>query len=156
MGYLVEKVAYLRGLAEGMKLDENTNEGKMISKILDVLEELSSNFEDVSDEMLETEARIDELEECVDDIFEELDEECDCCHCDDEDDDDDFFDDLDDEDLDDLDFYEILCPHCNEKVYFDEDMIENDNLICPNCREEIKIEICDDDDCNCGCGCEEE
>ena len=155
MGYLVEKVAYLRGLAEGMQIDEKTNEGKMIAKILDVLEELSSNFEDMSDELLEAESRIDDLEECLDDICEELDGEC-SCGCED-DDDDDFFDELDDEDLEDLDFYEILCPHCNEKVYFDEDMIENDNLVCPNCKEEIEIEICGDGcDCGCDCGCEEE
>lgn len=149
MGYLVEKVSYLRGLAEGMQIDEKTNEGKMIAKILDVLEELSSNFEDMSDEVLETESRIDDLEECMDSLCDELDGECSCCG--EEDDDDDFFDELDDEDLEDLDFYEILCPHCHEKVYFDEDMIENDNLVCPNCREEIKIEICGEDGCDCGC-----
>lgn len=148
MGYLVEKVAYLRGLAEGMKIEDNTNEGKMILKILDVLEELSSNFEDMSDELLESESRIDELEEYVDDLSD--DNRCNCA----EDDDDDFFDELDDEDLEDLDFYEIVCPHCKEKVYFDEDMIENDNLICPNCKEEIKIEICGDG-CDCGCAHEE-
>lgn len=151
MGYLIEKVAYLRGLAEGMKVDEKTNEGKMITKILDVLEELSSNFEDLSDEVLEGEARIDELEECFDDLCEELDGEC-GCGCEHEDDDD-FFDELDDEDLEDLDFYEIVCPHCKEKVYFDEDMIENDNLVCPNCKEEIEIEICGDG-CECGCDCD--
>ena len=149
MGYLVERVAYLRGLAEGMKIDEKTNEGKMITKILDVLEELSANFEDLSDEVLENEARVDELEECFDELCEELDEEC-GCGC--EDDDDDFFDELDDEDLEDLDFYEIVCPHCNEKVYFDEDMID-DSLICPNCNEEIEIEF--DCDCGCDCGCED-
>ena len=81
MGYLVEKVAYLRGLAEGMKIDDKTNEGKMIGKILEVLEELSANFEDLSDEVLEGEARIDELEECFDELCEELDEGCDCDCC---------------------------------------------------------------------------
>lgn len=155
MGYLVERVAYLRGLAEGMKIDEKTDEGKMISKILDVLEDLSTNFEDLSDEVLENEARIDELEEFADEISEELDadydcdcdSECGCGCCDDEDDDDeDFFDELSDEDLDDLAFYEVICPHCSEKVYFDEDMIEDENLVCPNCKEEIEIEFEDEDE----------
>ncbi|MBR5156905.1 MAG: zinc ribbon domain-containing protein [Clostridia bacterium] len=152
MGYLVEQVAYLRGLAEGMQLDEKTNEGKMIAKILDVLEDISANFEDLSDDVLESEARLDELEECFDELCEEL-EDCDCgCDCDD-DDIDDFLDELDDEDLEDLDFYEILCPHCEEKVYFDEDMIDAEALICPNCKEEIEIEICGDG-CDC-CDCED-
>ncbi|MBQ3225964.1 MAG: zinc ribbon domain-containing protein [Clostridia bacterium] len=155
MGYLVEKVAYLRGLAEGMKIDEKTNEGKMIGKILEVLEELSANFEDLSDEVLEGEARIDELEECFDELCEELDEGCDCDCCGgDDDDDDDFFDELDDEDFDDVDFYETVCTHCGEKIYFDEDMIEDDGLICPNCDKEIKFDL-DGCDCGCDCGCED-
>lgn len=154
MGYLVERVAYLRGLAEGMKIDEKTNEGKMISKILDVLEDLSANFEDLSDEILENEARIDELEDFADEISEvfddafdyDCDSECGCGCCDDDDDDvSDFFDELSDEDLDDLAFYDVICPHCNEKVYFDEDMIEDDNLTCPNCKEEITITLEDEE-----------
>ena len=32
MAYLSEKVAYLKGLAEGMKLDDTKNEGKMLLK----------------------------------------------------------------------------------------------------------------------------
>ncbi len=153
MGYLTEKVAYLRGLAEGLKVDEQTNEGKMIVKILDILEELSSNFEDLSSEVLEGEARIDELESFADDMMEEL-GGCSCgddCSCHGEDDDeDDFFSDLDDEDLEDFEFYEVVCPHCNEKVYFDEDMIKDDHLACPNCKKEIEIEFEEDDDKNGG------
>ena len=38
MAYLSEQVAYLRGLADGMKIDDSTNEGKLLLKIVDVLE----------------------------------------------------------------------------------------------------------------------
>ena len=128
-----------------MNIDDKTNEGKMIVKILDVLDEISSNFEELSDEVLESASRIDELEELTGEIADELDGECgDGCSCgghSDDDDDDDFFDELDDEDLEDLEFYEVVCPHCNEKVYFDEEMIDSDNLVCPNCKEEIEIEF---------------
>ena len=31
-----EKVSYIKGLAEGLKVDESTNEGKVITAILDV------------------------------------------------------------------------------------------------------------------------
>lgn len=35
-----EKVSYIKGLAEGLKVDESTNEGKVITAILDVLGEM--------------------------------------------------------------------------------------------------------------------
>ena len=44
--------------------------------------------------------------------------------------------------LDEDDFIEVVCPHCGETVYFDEDMIDSDDgLICPNCNETIEFEI---------------
>ncbi len=139
MGYLSEQVAYLKGLAEGMKIDTSTNEGKLLVNIIDVLDEIASNMEDLNEEMIESEARIDELEDFSADILEELDG-CDCdecdCDCDDCDCDCEY-----DEDEEDLDFYEVECPNCKEKVYFDEDMIADDELFCPNCEEKIEIEF---------------
>lgn len=151
MGYLSEQVAYLKGLAEGMKVDEKSDEGKVLSKMLDILGEMASNFEDLSDEMLENSSRIDSLEELTDDMAADLDEclgECgEGCSCGGHgEEEEDFFDELDDEDLEDLDFYEIVCPNCHEKVYFDEDMIDEKNLVCPNCKERIEIEITDDEE----------
>ena len=151
MGYLAEKVAYLKGLAEGMKVDADTAEGKMIVKILDVLEEMSENIEGLTEEVTDNEERLDDLEDFADEVFEILYDDghgdgcscghdCDCdCDCDDEDDEYDFLDDYD-EDGDDPEFYEVVCPHCDEKVYFDEDMIDDGNLFCPNCQSEIHLE----------------
>ena len=51
-----------------------------------------------------------------------------------------------DEDEEDLDFYEVECPTCKEKVYFDEDMLGEDELNCPNCGEVIEIEFDEDFD----------
>ena len=141
MGYLTEKVAYLKGLADGMKIDDATNEGKLFSNILEVLDEIASRLEDLNEEVIESEARIDELEEFSADLLDELDD-CDCDDCDCE----------YDEDEEDLDFYEVECPNCKEKVYFDEDMLEDDELYCPNCEEKIEIEFdCDCEDCCCDC-----
>ena len=92
MGYLLEKVAYLQGLAEGMKIDETTNEGKLFLNILDVLDEMASSIEDLSEEVIKSEARIDELEDISADLLDELDAcdcdcdeddcDCGCCDCD--------------------------------------------------------------------------
>ena len=38
---VTEKVAYLKGLAEGMAIDENSKEGKLLKAITDVLADLA-------------------------------------------------------------------------------------------------------------------
>ena len=139
MAYLSEQAAYLRGLAEGMEIDGTKNEGKLLLKIIDVLEELAATVEDIDAESADNAERLDDVEDCLDDICEDLYDDCDCdCDCD--------CDDLEDYDDEDLDFYEVECPSCNEKVYFDEDMIDDEILVCPNCNEKIEIEFEEDDE----------
>jgi len=108
MGYLSEKAAYLKGLAEGLNVDENKSEGKLLVKIIEALEEFAATIEDNSDAVEACEERVDELEDFADDLMEGFSEccgddheGCDCCDC-------------DDEDYDDEEFYEVECPHCNE------------------------------------------
>ena len=40
-----EKVAYLKGLMEGLNIDEQTNEGKLFTAIVDVLDEIALEIE---------------------------------------------------------------------------------------------------------------
>ena len=114
---ICEKVAYIKGLAEGLALDDSTKEGKVLAAIIDVLG-------DITNEICEIEDGCDELMEQLDAVDEDLsnvedvvygDDDCDCC--------DDDCDCCDDEDL-----YEIECPACHDTVYLDEDMLEEDNL----------------------------
>ena len=79
-----EKVAYLKGLMEGMKLDTETNEGKLISEIISMLQDVAENVSD--------------LEEVVDCISDELD-----CIEEDLDNIDDYLMDDDDDEYDDYD-----------------------------------------------------
>ena len=44
---LSEKSAYLKGLMEGMKLDTETNEGKLISEIISMLQDVAENVSDL-------------------------------------------------------------------------------------------------------------
>ena len=155
MNTITEKVSYVKGLADGLCIGDDAH-GKLLKAIVDVLQ-------DMAEEIAENTEMIDKLDECIDEIADECndivdgtmkiasllecleeavydDDDCDCdCDC-------------DCDDFDDDDFVEVVCPHCNETVYFDEDMLENDDkLICPNCNEEI-IPGC----CDCGCGCGED
>ena len=46
---LSEKSAYLKGLMEGMKLDTETNEGKLISEIISMLQDVAENVSDLEE-----------------------------------------------------------------------------------------------------------
>ena len=131
---LTEKVAYIRGLMEGMDVDKESKEMKIISAVVDLLDDMALSVCDLEDSQAELEEYVEELDEDLgaleEDIYEdECDGDCDCCDC----------------DCDcDGDFFEIVCPSCGETIYFDEDMLDNpDGLICPNCNEPIEINIAD-------------
>ena len=90
-----EKVAYLKGLAEGLNLDtEKSKEGKLISVIIDILEEVGMSIEDLEENATamgeEIDAISDDLSDVEEVIFEEDDEDeddDDCCCCGDGDED---------------------------------------------------------------------
>ena len=135
-----EKVAYLKGLAEGLDLDTaKSKEGKLISVMIGILEEIGMSIEDLEEN---TEALGEELDAVSDDladvekaVFE--DDEDDCC-CDEDD-----------------DFFEVECPNCGETLVIDEDVLEEGAIQCPNCKEKFALDLsddCGDDDCGCGCG----
>ncbi|HZK45760.1 MAG: hypothetical protein KIG48_08490 [Eubacteriales bacterium] len=139
MGYNKEKVAYLRGVVDGMDLG-NDKYGKLFKLIVDTLDEIADTVD-------ENEEAIIDMDECIDDICDELsdideclDGLCECCDCSSCDDDDDCDCDCcgDECDFADDGYVEVECPHCGETIYFDEDMLESDGeLICPNCNEPV-------------------
>ena len=99
-----EKVAYLKGLAEGLDLDtEKSKEGKLISVMIGILEEIALDLEDlqeVTDELgEEVDAISDDLSDVEEVVFDEYDE--------DEDD----------------DFFEVECPSCGAEIDNDEDVL---------------------------------
>ena len=129
-----EKVAYLKGLAEGMELDTGKKEGKLLAAIIDVLEDISLellDLQDQSDELMDgLDAVSDDLEDVEDVVFGE----------DDEDDDEDseyYEDDLDEDE----DCYATTCPTCEETIYFDESILEDGEVICPNCGEKLEFDM---------------
>lgn len=142
MSYLKEKVAYLKGLAEGMKINDSTNEGKLLKAIIDVLDDVALSVEDIEEIQEELSQQVDTIDEDLAEIEKAVYSEEDCsCGCEDDEDE-------DDEDL----TTEFECPHCNEKVTIDLKDIDDDSVIeCPHCNKEIEIEW----DCCCD-ECEDE
>ena len=126
MGYMKEKVAYLKGMAEGMNIG---SEGK--DKLLSAM---ISTMDEMADAIDENEAAMAEIDECLDDIYDELDNI------------DDYLSD-DDSEEDDDDFVELQCPECGETIYVDEDMLESgEELLCPNCNALLVPTLEEDED----------
>ena len=131
-----EKVAYLKGLADGLDLDkEPSKEGKIIAKIIDVLEDVGFAVEDLE---VEVEALTDGMESMAEDLS---DVETALSDEDDEDEDDEDEDDtLDLSDLGD-DFFEIECPSCGEDIVIDESVLDIGEVTCPNCGDRFSMDL---------------
>ena len=130
---ITEKGAYLKGLAEGMELDTEKKEGKLLSAIIDVLDDIALELEDMKDEQAELsdglDAVSDDLEDIEDIVYDEDDEES--------------FDDeyYEDDAEEDEDCYATTCPTCEETIYFDESVLEDGEVICPNCGEKLEFDM---------------
>ena len=145
-----EKSAYLKGLMDGLNLDTETAEGKMISAIVDLLGDVTKKLTDVEDTTIAISDELDEIEEDLDAIEDFImDEEDDDYY---DDDDDDYYDDEDDFDDEGFDFgdedttiYEVECA-CGEIINFDEETLEAGSIICPNCGENLEFSLDEDEE----------
>lgn len=125
-----EKVAYLKGLMEGMNLNADSNEGKLFLAIADVLDEIALEVEDLTDEVMELgdglDVISDDLSDVEDIVYDEWDD-----------------DDDDDEDDEEEECYATTCPECEEEIFFDDTMLEDGEIICPNCGAKLEFDLSD-------------
>ena len=150
-----EKAAYLKGLMEGLNLDTDKAEGKLISAMVELLGDVTKKLTDVENTTIAISDELDEIEEDLDAIEDYiLDEEDDY----DEDDYDDY-DGFDDDDYDDDDYdeegfdygdedsiiYEVKCT-CGNIINFDEETLEEGSIICDQCGETLEFTFEDDED----------
>ena len=144
-----EKVAYLKGLAEGLGLDPESKAEKLITVIIDTLADMADEIEDLSENALdigeELDALSDDLSEVEDFLFDddfdvsdyddfdfdddhdELDDECGCAYC------------------GGASFsYEVKCPACGEEIVLDESDLTQDMVKCENCGEVLELDFDED------------
>ncbi len=148
---LSEKSAYLKGLMDGMKLSTETDEGKMIAAIVDLVGDMARKVTDIEETTIAISDELDEIEEDLDAIEDFIMAE------DDDDEEWEFEDEEDDWDEDEdyeegFDFgdedstiYEVECA-CGEIINFDEETLEKGSIICPNCGETLEFSFEDDED----------
>ena len=156
-----EKSAYLKGLMDGLKLDTETNEGKMIAAIVDLLGDMSKRMVDIEDTTIAISDELDEIEEDLDAIedfiMDEDDEDYEDYEEDDyydpaEDDEDEEEDPSDEEPEEGFDFgdedstiYEVECA-CGNIIDFDEEVLESGSIVCPKCGETLEFSFDDEED----------
>jgi len=138
MSDISNRAAYLKGLADGLKLDTESTEGKLIDGILELLGDVAEELELLDQEQCFLDDKIDEL----DDVIEMMgDEVYDADYDDDED-----------------DFYTLICENCGAEIDLtgdDLDDIAEGVFKCPDCGEVIELDF-EGCDCGCDCGCEHE
>ncbi|MBE6934020.1 MAG: hypothetical protein E7462_03100 [Ruminococcaceae bacterium] len=144
-----EKSAYLKGLMDGLNLNTESDEGKMIAAIVDLLGDVTKKLTAVEDTTIAISDELDEIEEDLDAIEDYILDEDE----DDFDDEDDYDFDDEDEEYDDEGFdfgdedstiYEVECA-CGNIVDFDEETLEAGSIICPNCGETLEFTTEDDE-----------
>ena len=128
---LTEKVAYLKGLAQGLELESDTKTGKLIACLIDTLGEAAKEITALQEEAKTLGEYIEEIDCDLGDV-EEL-----------------IFEDDEEDDSDDM--LELSCPHCNETIYVD-DGVDLNSLKCPECGHEFTVRQIDGE-CGCDCGC---
>ncbi|MBQ2928256.1 MAG: hypothetical protein IJD98_06765 [Oscillospiraceae bacterium] len=146
-----EKSAYLKGLMDGLKLDTEKDEGKMIAAIVDLLGDMAKRITDIEETTIAISDELDEIEEDLDAIEDFIMDE-------DEDD----FEDYEEDELDGWDededyeegfdfgdedstIYEVQCA-CGEVINFDEEVLEKGSMTCPNCGETLEFSFDDEDE----------
>ena len=135
---LTEKAAYIKGLAEGLGLDESKPETKIINALIDIIDDLSLSVSDLEDELVLVGEQVDAVDEDLDAlesyVYDDDDCDCDCdcdCCCD---------------DCDEDEFFEVECPACGEVINVDEGILESGSIECPNCGENLEFDIEYEDD----------
>ena len=146
---LSEKSAYLKGLMDGMKLSTETDEGKMINAIVELLGDVTKTLTDVQETPIAISDELDEIEDdldAIEDFIMDMDEDDY-----DEDEDDDF--DFDEDELDEgfefgdeeTTIYEVTCA-CGNVIDFDEETLEAGSIVCPDCGEVLEFSLEDEDE----------
>ena len=133
MSDLTKEAAYIKGLFDGMKLDSQKDETKILSSIISFLEKTADERDMLDQEQGFLADQIDDVEEVIDVVAEEISDEYD----------------------DDADEYQIKCDNCGNNVHFTGDDIDDlveGNFDCPYCGETVQLDLSGmEDGCDCGC-----
>lgn len=155
---IVEKAAYLKGLAEGLGVDPESKDGKLWGALTELLSDMAHEIEDLQESNLDFAEALDDISDdltyleeltCDLDVPEDFDEEnCEgacgscCLGCGEE-----AYDEDGDEELEyDGVLYDVTCPACGEEISFDEDTLDEGSICCPSCGELLEFDLGEEED----------
>lgn len=132
---ITEKVAYIQGLFDGMRLDtEKSGEARILSEVLDVLREVGQQLDGMEASMDQFDGDLDTLEDAVagleEAVFEEDGQEAG----------------LDGSDGEEEDFFQIPCPTCGEDLVVDDEALAARLVECPVCHGKFALSFDEDED----------
>jgi len=148
MDDLKTRIGYLRGMADGLAIGEDTKEGKIISQMIVVLDEIVQTIEELQEDSDELFSYVESIDEDLTELEETFLDELEDDH---EEDDEQGYNGHENqevkllEDVDDDDFdvsFSVECPECREEVAIDEDILEEEGsleVLCPSCGRVVFI-----------------
>lgn len=134
---LTEKVSYIKGLADGLKLGDSA-ESTILKAVIDLLDDIALSVSDLEDELDVVEEQLDAVDEDLDELEGFVYDDCDCCDCCD--------DDYDDCDCCDCCEAQLTCPDCGEEFLVDEDILAEGKVNCPKCNSLLEFDFDEEDD----------
>lgn|SRR3712207_1710478 len=138
MDSIKSKVSYINGLVDGLDIDLQSKEGRIIKELINVLADVAEEIEEIKDAQNDIQDYMDNIDENInlleDEIYDDDFEDCDC-------------DDIEN-------FIDFKCPACGEKVYIDTKILEDkEQVVCPSCHESIPVEAECEESCHGCCDC---
>ena len=124
---ILEKCAYIKGLADGLNLDETKAEGKVLKAVIDLLSDICETIADIDDEVAVLGDYVEEVDHDLGEVEEyvfDCDDECDC-------------------DCDEV-IYEVECA-CGNIIEFDEETLEQGSIVCDKCGETLEFTFEDEE-----------
>ncbi len=129
-----EKAAYLKGLADGLKLDADKDTNKLLLAVVDTIGEMAELVDEIDTDLADFTDQLDAVDESLADLEEYVYEDCDDCCCDD-----------DDCCCGGEELYEVVCPSCGETITVDDGILEDGCCECPACGENLEFDFDLDD-----------
>ncbi len=138
MEIVQQKIAHLKGLAEGLDM-YGSKDGRLYTEIIDIISDLDDNLQHIDKRITELQDYVDAIDLDLNDIEKE-------CYPED------FLDyDLNEEEniyndleTEDSNFFQVQCPNCQDIVSVDYNIFnenEVEKIYCPICNEEIIMNI---------------
>lgn len=153
----LEKIAYIKGMIEGLSYEFKGDEGKILKEIIGLLETVCGEVTDLRESLDYTDRELagvsDDLLKVEDRLYDLASGPVESFGFDESDDDDD----SDEYDLEGCDcgcdhFPEgvsfVVCPACDARIELTDEDLEQGSISCPKCAVSLEFDM--DDDCDCG------